>query len=295
VAALSILVTAGGSPAEAAQAVTSLTLLNADTDQPIAGYDPMPSGATLNLATLPTTNLNIRANTSPITVGSVRFALDGNSNYRTETAPPYALAGDTSADYWKWTPSVGNHTLKVTPYAGAGGTGTAGSPLTIAFSVQAGSSGGDGASSGASSGDPSSGDGDTPAGSGGGVAVTALTLINADNNQPISGFNPLASGAVLDLATLPSRNINIAAKTNPTTVGSVHFALDSNADYHSETAPPYSLAGDTSGNYEAWTPTLGTHKLVVTPYQLVKGSWTAGTAATLTFTVQDSGAGQVCK
>ena len=115
--------------------MTSLSLINADTNQPISGYDPLPSGTTLDLATLPTRNLNIRANTSPATVGSVRFALDGNSNYRTETAPPYALAGDSSGDFWPWTPSVGSHTVTVTPYSGAGATGTAGMPLTISFTV----------------------------------------------------------------------------------------------------------------------------------------------------------------
>ncbi len=117
------------------QAVASLTLINADTDQPISGYDPLPSDTTLDLATLPTRNLNIRANTSPTTVGSVRFGLDGNGAYSTETAPPYALARDTSGDFWPWTLSVGSHSVTATPYSGAGGTGTAGKALTIGFSV----------------------------------------------------------------------------------------------------------------------------------------------------------------
>ena len=78
------------------QSVVSFSLINADTDQPISGFDPLTPGATLNFATLPTSNLNIRANTSPSTVGSVRFGLDGNANYRTETAAPYSLGGDVS-------------------------------------------------------------------------------------------------------------------------------------------------------------------------------------------------------
>jgi hypothetical protein len=60
----------------AAQTVTGLTLINADTDQPIAGFNPIAANATLDLATLPTRRLNVRANTSPTTVGSVKFALD---------------------------------------------------------------------------------------------------------------------------------------------------------------------------------------------------------------------------
>ncbi|PJJ53073.1 PQQ-dependent sugar dehydrogenase [Hymenobacter chitinivorans] len=120
----------------AGQAVTSFTLFNADTDQPIAGYDPLPAGAVLNLATLPSRNLNIRANTNPATVGSVRFGYDANASFRTENVVPYALAGDNGpTDYLPWTPAVGSHTLTATPYTATGATGTAGQALTVSFTV----------------------------------------------------------------------------------------------------------------------------------------------------------------
>ena len=115
-----------------AQSVQSLTLINADTDTDIK---LLSNGETLNLATLPTTNLNVRANTSPATVGSVRFAYDGNANFQTESVAPYALAGDTNGDYDPWTPTVGSHTLTATPYSGASGGGTAGTSLTVNFTV----------------------------------------------------------------------------------------------------------------------------------------------------------------
>jgi hypothetical protein len=120
-------------PLQNSQQVSSLILINADTDQPIL---TMTDGMTINLATLPTRNLNIQALTSPSAVGSVRFALDANANYRTETAAPYAMAGDVNGNYTAWTPAVGLHTLTATPYTGTGGTGTAGVPLKITFSVQ---------------------------------------------------------------------------------------------------------------------------------------------------------------
>ena len=128
-------------PPVSGQAVTSLTLFNADTDLPIAGYDPLPAGAVLNLATLPTKNLNIRANTNPATVGSVRFTYDGNANYHLEGLAPYAIGGDNgltasgTPNYNAWTPAVGSHTLVVTPYTKGGGGGTAGTPVTVAFTV----------------------------------------------------------------------------------------------------------------------------------------------------------------
>ena len=119
---------------KAAQKVTSLTLINAETGKPVAGFDPIPDGATLNLSTLPTRRLNIRANTSPSRVGSVRFVLDGQS-YQLENNAPYALAGNRGSTYYAWTPSVGSHTLRVTPYSASGGKGSAGTAKTVDFKV----------------------------------------------------------------------------------------------------------------------------------------------------------------
>jgi hypothetical protein len=115
--------------------VTSFTLINADTDQPVPGYNPMPAGATLNLRTLPTRRLNLRANTSPPTVGSVRFGYDADADYRVESGAPYALASNDGADYHAWTPSLGSHTVRATPFTGTGATGSAGTARSISFSV----------------------------------------------------------------------------------------------------------------------------------------------------------------
>ena len=81
----------GAPSAQPAMSVTSLTLINADTGTAIA--DPF-QGGTLDLDALPTRNLSIRANTSPSTVGSVRFGLNQNSTHRIENVAPYAIAGD---------------------------------------------------------------------------------------------------------------------------------------------------------------------------------------------------------
>lgn len=99
------------------------------------GFDSIPEGATINLNTIPTLNLNIRANTLPSIVESVRFDLDGVVNYHTESGAPYALAGDSSGDYAPWTPGLGSHTLTATPFEGAGASGQAGQPLTLDFTV----------------------------------------------------------------------------------------------------------------------------------------------------------------
>ena len=73
-------------------------------------------GAVVNLALLPTTALNIRADTTGST-GAISFVLNGRL-HRVELVPPYALAGDRNGDYKPWTPTPGAHTLTATPQNG---------------------------------------------------------------------------------------------------------------------------------------------------------------------------------
>jgi hypothetical protein len=114
--------------------VVSFTLINADTDQPIPEFDPIPDRAVLNLAKLPTRNLNIRANTRPDKVGAVRFTFDGAAR-KPEKDPPYALEMDTKGDYNAWTPALGPHSLAASPYADSGARGPQGQELTVTFTV----------------------------------------------------------------------------------------------------------------------------------------------------------------
>jgi hypothetical protein len=95
----------------------------------------LTNGTTINLAALPTRNLNVRANTPPATVGSVNFGLDGDPSVQVENTAPYALAGDMSGDYNPWTPGLGSHSLTATPYSSSGAGGTAGTSLSITFTV----------------------------------------------------------------------------------------------------------------------------------------------------------------
>ena len=122
---------AGGS----APSPLTLTLINTDTNQPVPGFDPIPNGAVLDLKKLPTRNLNIRADAAG--AESVRFELDGS--VRIESSVPYALAGDTGNKFKAWTPSVGTHKLTATPYSENYAKGSAGTPLTLSFTVVAGS------------------------------------------------------------------------------------------------------------------------------------------------------------
>jgi hypothetical protein len=181
-----------------AQSVIGFTLVNADTHRDIM---PLQEGAVINLATLPTQNLKIKAITNPATVGSVVFDLDGTEVV--ENLRPYRVGGLTP----------GQHTLTATPYCGARGSGSAGTPLSLNFSVFS-------------------------------QSVTGFTLVNADTHRDIM---PLSDGDVIDLSKMPTQNLKIKALTSPATVGSVVFDL--NGARVVENLKPYRIGGIVPGQH----------------------------------------------
>ena len=120
------------------QRVLLLSLINADTSEPIPGFNPIRNSATIVLSQLPTQNISIQAFTSPASVGSVQFALTGAANRNfLKSAPPYTLAGDIGGNIHPLAPSLspGSYTLRATPYTHSSG-GVAGSTTTVSFTVQ---------------------------------------------------------------------------------------------------------------------------------------------------------------
>lgn len=115
--------------------IQRLALMNADSGAPVPGFETMASGVVLTLSQLPR-RLNIRAYTSPESVGSVRFGINEITTFRLESVAPYALAGDTGGVYNHWPVSPGTYILSATPYSSASGTGTAGTPLTLQIIVK---------------------------------------------------------------------------------------------------------------------------------------------------------------
>jgi len=237
----------------------SFTLVNADTEKDI---QTLASGATINLSTLPTRNLNIRYNSST-KVGSVVFRLSGEtSKSTTESGAPYALFGDNNSDYNGWTPSVGSYTLKATPYSENGGDGTASSSTTINFTVVNDSE-----------------EKNQPTTNG-----ESFTLINADTEEDIM---TLASGATINLAALPTKNLNIRYNSS-TEVGSVVLSLSGEQSMKvTESGAPYAFE-DNNGNYKGWSFATGSYTLKATPYTENGGDGTAGSTLTINFTVVDN-------
>jgi len=271
--------------AAATASVSSLQLINADTDKPMTGYTALQSGITLDLAKLPTVNLNVAAIVSG-KVGSVVFYFDGKK-VRTQNSAPYSFASDSGTDYYAWTPPLGTHTIKAVPYSGANLSGTAGTARSWSFTVVKTTTTATAptTTTTAPTTAPTTTTTTTTTTSPlSGQSVSTLSLINADTDQPVAGYTALTSGATLDLGTLPTSNLNIAALTSPSTVGSVGFEFDGTL-VRTQNSAPYTFAGDSGTDYYAWTPALGTHTIKATPYTGANLTGTAGLAKTFTFTV----------
>ncbi|MGL4573213.1 MAG: hypothetical protein ACRCV9_00320 [Burkholderiaceae bacterium] len=110
----------------AAQAVNSFTVVNADTEAPIATFT---SSGSISLKDTP--RINVRANATG--VGSVVFS-DGSSS-RTENVAPYAYKGDKNGNYAVWSPSAGTYRITAKPYSGSGGAGAAGPEAALTLTV----------------------------------------------------------------------------------------------------------------------------------------------------------------
>lgn len=261
----------------AGPSVSSVTLINADTDQPVPGFDPIPPAATLDLSRLPR-NLSLRANTVG-TVGSVRFGLDRNANYHQENNAPFALCGDrgTGNDYTACPANVftpGTHQITVTPYTAADGKGTAGTGLLLNLTVVR----------------PAA---QTPAPAPAkGPVVTSLTLIDADTDKPVPGYDPIPAGARLRLSALP-RHLNVRANV-ASGVGSVRFNLG-NGKTVLENEAPFAMCVDgrfsngKKGNYytcDASVFSLGDHRVTATAFSQMFGKGQSGAALVWNYTVE---------
>ncbi len=109
--------------------IKNLVLIDAITGKKLSVLE---SGQVINLATLPSKKLNILAEVSS-GVNGVVFDMNTVMGYRIETAPPFAMAGNTGNKFRPWTPRVGQLTVTATPMVPDGGT-TA-TPLTINLTV----------------------------------------------------------------------------------------------------------------------------------------------------------------
>ncbi|WP_088340883.1 malectin domain-containing carbohydrate-binding protein [Robiginitalea sediminis] len=110
--------------------VLEFVLVDADADVDLF---TITEGMQIDVNTLPTANLNIRAEAGPLTE-SVVLQLSGPlTKSQTESVPPYALYGDASGNYNPQVFPLGTYNLNATAYSGNSGSGTAGATANVSF------------------------------------------------------------------------------------------------------------------------------------------------------------------
>ncbi len=122
---------AGGSHevAPAQMAVTSLVIVNSDTNQDIA---TIQDGSIIYLDELGTDKITLRADTTNPLPGSVKFNVNG-VNYSTENLWPFTIpAGVANDDYRPWSYTLGDdYVITATPFELPRARGEVGTPLVL--------------------------------------------------------------------------------------------------------------------------------------------------------------------
>ncbi|MCA9912269.1 MAG: PKD domain-containing protein, partial [Anaerolineae bacterium] len=117
------------------------------------------------------------------------------------------------------------------------------------------------------------------------VVVTGFFLVDAFTD---TDFQPLLDNASLDINALPA-GANIRVEISGT-ISDVVITLTGAVNQSvTESTAPYSLFGDTNGDFAAWTPVLGDYVLEAVPH-LPGGA--EGTSLTINFSIVDGGVGE---
>lgn len=123
-------------PSVAPFSVTSFSLVNAETDQAIPGYETIKNGAIIGLSNLGTTAINVRANTQGSGIGSVVFLQDAVAT-SSDASAPYSIEPSVSSDLPAWTYTRKRYLVTAVPFSLAGGQGIQGDALSIQFTLVA--------------------------------------------------------------------------------------------------------------------------------------------------------------
>lgn len=243
-------------PLEDKAEVLRFTLINATTNEELF---EIKEGSVINLNEINGKYINIRAYTKPVETGSVVFRLRGAKNLNhIENVEPYALFLNDRSNFFKWSPPLGQYTLKATPYSQPRGKGEEGVSLTVSFTIT------------------------------NDAIVTGFVLVDADNNRDIM---EITEGMEIDISKLPSMQINIRANTEPEKVGSVKLSIEDligdNYFSHIENAIPYALFSDHRGNYYGRLAENGHFFVEATPYEKVHGGGKKGLTSGIKFKMKN--------
>lgn len=116
-----------------------------------------------------------------------------------------------------------------------------------------------------------------------GVVITGFVLYDADKDVPIM---PLVDGQVVNLASLPTRNVTIVAE-GTWDVQSVKFGYNGNSNYRVDDSVQYVLTGENGRDLIGFTPSVGQHTITATGYVGDGAKGRAGPTSTLRVTFAD--------
>jgi hypothetical protein len=236
--------------------IAKLRLIDADTDQPVPGFDPLPTKTVVDLTTLNgVSNLNVEVITESgsAAVASIQWQLNG-APARVDGSAPWSFCGNKAMDFFacdKLKAGLTNATIFATPYSASGATGLMGETISIQLSIIK----------------------STP-------TSLSFTLVNADSDTDIA---PFVNDTVIDLTTTP--RVNVRANVD-TLIGSVQFMLN-NQIVRVENGAPYALWANSGNDYFAWTPPVGSHVMTATVYSERNAQGDIGAVSSVAFVVKE--------
>jgi len=123
----------GGTDEVTVLPVKDFSLINSDTNEAIPGYEHIKGNVSIDLESLPTRRLNLRANFDGEFAGSVWFGLNEVEQFTIESKAPYSFKHDLYGDYYNWKPKAGVYNISATTYSAEAGTGTKGDTTGVKF------------------------------------------------------------------------------------------------------------------------------------------------------------------
>ena len=215
--------------------ITKMILVDADSKEDIRELNAKD---TINLQAHPRITIRAEAN---LTVGSIRFDVDDNVNYRTEGIAPYVLTKDEGSYYQPWTDQTGKYTVTAVPYTGEQRTGVQGISKSVDLVLV----------------NEDVKEDDQPVVN---LAVTKLILVNAATKQDIRVLN---AKDTVDIKEYP--DITVRAETN-IEPGSIRFDVDDKENFRTEGIAPYVMTGEQPDRYVSWEAELGDHRITAVPF-----------------------------